>query len=498
MNKCIQVYVLLVIGSILPAHQLFSQKQQQKRIYTLEDVILIAREQSPMAVQAKHRFRGSYWEYRTYVARFRPTLTLNTTIPDLNRSIDKITLPDGSDAFVERKLVNSSADLELRQNIGITGGNIFMRSDIQRIDNLGEDGRSSYLSYPVNIGIQQPVNGYNEYRWERQIEPLKYKAAQREYIQTIERVSLRAINDFFDLALAQKNLDIAKVNYSNADTLYRIAQGRYQLGTIAENELLQMELSFLNAGTSLNSAQIDLAIKKFQLNSFLGLNQNENIELIIPSEIPQIEIDLQDALLEAQSNNPDVLDRQQQLLEASQEVDRTRSEKGLNATINASFGLSQQAEALKNLYVHPQDQERIRVGVSIPILDWGLGKGRYRMAQSAQEVVKTNVQQAEMDFQQEVLLEVMQFNLQDEQLKIAAKADTVGTSRYDVSKQRFLIGKISVLDLNVAQTEKDQATRQYIAALRNYWTYFYTIRSLTLYDWINEKPLEEDFDSLLR
>ena len=87
------------------------------------------------------------------------------------------------------------------------------------------------------------------------------------------------------------------------------------------------------------------------------------------------------------------------------------------------------------------------------------------MAQSAQEVAKTNVHQAEMDFQQEVLLEVMQFNLQDDQLKIAAKADTVGTSRYDVSKQRFLIGRISVLDLNVAQTEKDQATRQFIAAL---------------------------------
>ncbi len=83
-------------------------------------------------------------------------------------------------------------------------------------------------------------------------------------------------------------------------------------------------------------------------------------------------------------------------------------------------------------------------------------------------------------------------------LKIAAKADTVGTSRYDVSKQRFLIGRISVLDLNVAQTEKDEATRRYIAALRNYWTYFYTIRSLTLYDWLNEVPLEEDFDSLLQ
>ncbi len=496
MNKQLNIILSLVVLLLLPSSRVFSQ--EKRRTLTLQDVLLIARQQSPMAIMAKHRYRGSYWEFRTYRAGYLPTLTMNTTLPDLNRSIDKITLPDGNDAFVERKLINSSADLELRQNIGLTGGSIYMRSDLQRIDNLGNNGETSYLSYPVNIGFQQPINGYNEFRWERRIEPIKYQASQRKYLQTLEQVSLRAVNNFFDLALAQKNLDIAKVNYSNSDTLYRIAKGRYQLGTIAENELLQMELSFLNAGTDLNSAQIDLAIKKFQLNSFLGLGQDVNIELKIPVEIPDLEIKLQEALDQAQANNPDVLQRKQQLLEADQEVDRTNSLKGLNATISASFGLSQRAPDLNTLYDNPQDQERVRVGLSIPLVDWGLGKGRYKMAQSAQEVAKTNVQQAEMDFQQEVLLEIMQFNLQDDQLKIAAKADTVGTSRYDVSKQRFLIGRISVLDLNVAQTEKDEATRRYISALRNYWTYFYTIRSLTLYDWLNDNPLGEDFDSLLR
>ena len=44
--------------------------------------------------------------------------------------------------------------------------------------------------------------------------------------------------NFFSLALAQINKQIAEMNYSNADTLFRIAQGRYQLGTIAEDELL--------------------------------------------------------------------------------------------------------------------------------------------------------------------------------------------------------------------------------------------------------------------
>jgi outer membrane protein TolC len=193
-----------------------------------------------------------------------------------------------------------------------------------------------------------------------------------------------------------------------------------------------------------------------------------------------------------------VLARKRQLIEAEQSVSQSKSEKGLNADLMASFGLSQSGNKFDGIYVDPQQHERVRLGIEIPIMDWGLARGRYKMAQSAQEVVKTNVAQAEMDFEQEVLLQVMQFNLQDDQLIIAAKADTIARMRYEVSKQRFLIGKISVLDLNVALQEKDVATRAYIAALRNYWNYFFNMRSLTLYDWIDDESLSEEFDSLIR
>jgi hypothetical protein len=52
---------------------------------TLEDVVEVAREQSPMATMARHQFRSSYWEYRTYQASLLPSLTLNSTLPDINR-----------------------------------------------------------------------------------------------------------------------------------------------------------------------------------------------------------------------------------------------------------------------------------------------------------------------------------------------------------------------------------------------------------------------------
>jgi len=119
------------------------------------------------------------------------------------------------------------------------------------------------------------------------------------------------------------------------------------------------------------------------------------------------------------------------------------------------------------------------------------------MARSNQEVVNTTVQQEQIDFEQQVLLKVMQFSLQDDQLLIAAKADTVAQYSYEISKQRFLIGKIDVLDLNVALEDKDVARRGYIAALREFWTYYYEIRQLTQYDFIKQQTLGASFESLL-
>ncbi len=492
------IIILLVLFFILFGSTAKSQIKTLHRL-DLNDVIMIAKEQSPIAIMAKHRFRGSYWEFRTHKAKFRPGLEIDATIPDLTRSIDRITQDDGSDAFVERSLASYSLGASVTQNIAPTGGRIFMRSELQRIDHFNVDqDRIHHLSTPVSIGVIQPIKAHNSYRWEKRIEPLKYESARKSYIEALEEVSQRAVNSFFNLALAQVNLHIAEQNYSNNDTLYKISQGRYNIGTIAENELLQMELAFLNAGTALNEAGIQLAISKFHLRSFMGYNENVDIELIIPIRIPDLEVNVAMALEQAHSNSPAIIDMHQQLLEADKSVAKARAEKGLTADLFASYGLTQQSAEFRNVYKNTQDQERLRIGVEVPIVDWGLGKGRYRMAQSSQEVVRTNVQQAEIDFDQEVMLQVMQFNLQDDQLRIAGKADTVAQKRYNVTKERFYIGRIDVLELNIALGEKDAAIRNYLTSMKNYWSYFYNIRRLTLYDFQKMIPLEEDFESLIK
>ena len=470
--------------------------QELKRL-TLDDVIRLSEEQSPNALMARHRFRASYWQYRTFVAQYRPSLTLSGTTPDYTTAYSRV-WDSGTNQwrYISSNILQNIGSLSLTQNIGFTGGTISLQSDLT-LENDFEDNTNNYITAPISIRFVQPLFRYNSLKWEKRIAPLEYEEAKKNYVMSIENVHLQAVQYFFSLALAQINKQIAELNYSNADTLWKMSQGRYNLGTIAEDEMLEMQLSWLNTEIARKEADMNLRDREIRLRSFLGFNENVKVELILPSEIPDLQVDPQEVLELAHINNPEMISQQLTLLYAQSSVAQAKAEKGLNANLTASFGTREQDPIFRQAYQDANQQQTIRLGISIPILDWGLGRGRYQMARSSLQLAQVTFQQQRSDFDANLILDVEQFNLQAEQVLTAAKSDTVAQRMFEVAYERFRIGKISVLELNNADTKKDSNRRAYVQALQNYWNYYYNIRSLALFDFVSRKPLETDYDMLL-
>jgi outer membrane protein TolC len=90
----------------------------------------------------------------------------------------------------------------------------------------------------------------------------------------------------------------------------------------------------------------------------------------------------------------------------------------------------------------------------------------------------------------------MQFNLQDDQVEVKQQANLTAQQRYEITQKRFLVGKVSVLELNDASRQQDEAKRNYIQSLRNFWQDYYQIRRMTLYDFMDRQKLTEEFDQL--
>ena len=359
------------------------------------------------------------------------------------------------------------------------------------------DNISSYKSTPVVVGYEQDLFGFNNLKWERRIEPIKYEEAKKTYIETLELVAAYTTNRFFSLATAQTSLEIANYNFAYADTLYRYAQGRYNIGTITENEMLQLELNKLTEQTNCLNAQIEVDDYIQSLRSYLGISENINLVVIPDDSIPHFTVDVNEAMQLAFQNNPDISAFERRRLQSESNVAEAKANRGFKAALYAQFGLTQSNEKLKESYRDPMDQQLVTLGIRIPILDWGVGKGRVKVAKSNRDKVYTELEQERMDFELNVAKIVKQFNIQAGKVAIAYKTDQTAQRRNDVARRLYLLGKSTILDLNAAIAEKDNSRRAYIAALYNYWNLYYGLRSLTGYDFEKMIPITEDYELLL-
>ncbi len=471
-----------------------SAQLQEKVSFTLSDAIRIAQEYSPEAVAARHSYCAAYWNYRFYKANYLPSLTLNAT-PSLTKSINKITQPDGTNLFLKQDQLNSEVRLKVNQNIWFTGGSIFLNTNLQRLDDFEHDTRA-YSSSPVEIGYEQSLFGYNGLKWDRRIEPVRFRESQKVYNETLELVASEASSLFFNLATAQTNLDIASYNYASADTLYRYAEGRYRIGTITENEMLQLEINKLTEETNMMNAQIEVEDKMQAFRSFLGLSHEEELRVVPDEWVPQFEIPLGKALEYAYENSPEPEMFERRRLESRDKLARAKADAGLKADLYVRFGLSQTGKELHQVYHDPMNQLYASVTVALPILDWGRGKGRIRIARSNVDLVDTQVEQGMKDFELNVSKMVRQFNLQAKCVAVAAKTSRTAERRYEVAKRLYLLGKSTVLDLNSAISEKDAARRNYMLTLKTYWSLYYGLRSMTGYDFENNRKLEDHFPEI--
>ena len=134
---------------------------------------------------------------------------------------------------------------------------------------------------------------------------------------------------------------------------------------------------------------------------------------------------------------------------------------------------------------------------SIPIFDWGLGKGKVQKARAAQEVVRAQTIQSENDNRRKLFVAVGQSNTQRQQCIASKRAMDVAAERYSIIMEKFRSGTATVTQLTDAQNDSDEARTKYLSDLGNFWNYYYTLRYYTLYDFIKGRDIDIDVTEMI-
>ena len=485
--KKILILTLLLLPTVLHA--------QQKLTLDLQQTIRLANDSSLESFRAQNMYLSGYWEYRSYRANRLPSLTLDLTPAQYYRDITRRYDSEADiDVYRSQQSFYAYGSLSIQQNLDLTGGTFYANTSLGYMRNFGSNKYTQYTSVPFQIGYTQELIGYNAFRWERKIEPLKYEKVKKQYLYNTEQVAEQATTYFFELAMAQAEYDLARDNAASTDTLYRIGQERFKIAGISRADLLTLELDHVNAGNTLQTAASSLKRAMFTLASFLDLPKDTQIRLVLPGPPQNFNIPVDKALTMARENNPDFLQVRQDILEAEQEVDRTKKESRFNASINASIGFNQVAEDLGGAYRHPQQQDMVSVSVSIPLVDWGVRKGKYNMARNNLNVVKISSRQSEISIEEEVIMTVNDFNIQQSLVQSASRALDLADMAYEETRQRYIIGQADINSLPLSLNRQQEAQRNYISALQSYWLNYYKIRRLTLFDFASGFSLSDKFD----
>ncbi len=492
----IRIFLLILLISACKIS--FSQGNVMK--INLSDAIEMASKQSLDAFKQQNMYLASYWEFKYYRSDKLPQLSIGANPFAYNNSIRSDYVPtDQSWQYTQQQSITSNASLKMTQNVGLTGGSVTASTDLGMVKNFIGDMSTTFSSNMFSMGYRQKLNGYNRLHWESKIEPLKFETAKKRFIQSREDIAIKTTTKFFSLVDAQIELNIATTNLANDDTLYQIGKGRYQVGTLTQDELLNFELNLMNSRIAVTRANQGLLRARSDLNIFLGIEKNTIIDCIIPKSISAaLQINVEEAVQKSMENNPDILSQERQLIEQESNVRQVKAQNGLSADISATAGLNQKSNDLSTVYGNPNRFQNIGlINLAVPIMDWGKRKGQILMAESNREVIVNTIKQQRIDFQQSVLMNVLEFNLQSEQVVNSAKADTIAQMGFDVTMRRFKIGKLDVTKLNMARTDLENARRAYIGSLQKYWTSYYLIRQLSLYDFERNLDLGADFDNIL-
>ena len=187
--------------------------QAQKKLnLTLERAIQLANDSSLEAFRCQSLFLSGYWEYRAYKAERLPSISLNLTPAEYYRYIvERYDSEQDMDVYREQQMYTAAGELNIKQNLDWTGGTFYIKSSLEYMRNFGASKYTQYTSVPLRIGYQQDLLGYNPFRWQRKIEPLKYEKVKKEFLYNRELIAGRVVQLFFNLAIAQNDYRVGRL-----------------------------------------------------------------------------------------------------------------------------------------------------------------------------------------------------------------------------------------------------------------------------------------------
>jgi outer membrane protein TolC len=388
----------------------------------------------------------------------------------------------------------SSGTLQIEQPILKTDGTIGLfntfgwRNNKTKIADLGENENKAF-SNNLYLVLNQPLFTYNRRQMALDELELNYENANLEY--SIQQLTLEKTitSQFFDVYLAQLNLDISKEELENTSKNFDIIKIKVDANLIAREELYQAELNFANAQLSVQDNELGLANAEELFKREIGMDLDQDIQLVTELDAQEVLIDLEKAIEYALKSRLELRQRQINIDKSLFDMERTKSMNEFRADLRLTLGIFGDNENFSKVYNSPTSSPSVGISLNIPIWDWGERTARIQAQEVSMKSQKLELEEDEKQIRMDIRRSYRSIQTQMPRIAIARKNVENAERTYDINLERYINGDLSGIDLNQFQTQLSSKKIELARSLINYKTQLLDLKILTLYDWEKQEPV---------
>jgi outer membrane protein len=266
----------------------------------------------------------------------------------------------------------------------------------------------------------------------------------------------------------KKGVEIAGERVKQTEESYNTAMKKFNNGTIAEVEALQLQVDFAASRNDMLNAQQQYEEAKNDFKNLIGLDLDEDFDITAQLEYSPVEINTDDAMRAALSSSPELLNAQSDLELSKISIDEVDSRKTIRAELDANYGVNKSDNVLENIFNNFADTRSVSFTVSVPLLDWGKNslevesaKANYKMS----ELSKTNLTN---QITKDVRATINKIRSAKARVEIMLKGSEVAEKSYAISTERFKAGTITSFDLSQMQLKLTDAKLSNLGAIIDY------------------------------
>ncbi len=462
-----------------------------QQMLTLPIALEIAERGSPSIQQALLNIEQTQYSLKAERASLKSQFSL--TLDPFNFSNNRTFDNQFSQWFTNTNTF-SSGTFRVEQPILSTDGTVALintfswRNNKTEIAGFGENSNKAFYNN-LYLSINQPLFTYNRRQMQLDELQLDYENTSLDY--AIRRLSLEQTitSQFFDVYLAQLNLDIAREELENTSKNFEIVKNKVEAGLLAQEELYQAELNYANAQLSVQDNELSLANAEETFKREIGMNLDENIELSTDLEVTPVEVDLEKAIEYALKSRMELRQRQINIEKAFFNLERTRASNEFRADLQLTLGIFGDDEQLSRIYRTPTRNPSVGVSVNIPIWDWGARNARVQAQEVSLRSQRLNLSEDQKQIRMDVRRAFRSIQTQMPRIEIARKNVENAERTYEINLERYVNGDLTGIDLNQFQNQLSTKKIEYARALINYKTQLLELKILTLYDWEKKEPV---------